>query len=116
MKCTKKPPVKETKRFFIVAGGEQGAESTIGHIKNTQRRFGSLGRLNKGMTNKASHRRNVDALAAAAILREAGVQPVMDALRAYRVAGMKGQLKASPTEAYDINKCRWAVRQPEKVE
>jgi hypothetical protein len=108
-------PVKETKRFFVVAGGDQCAESTIGAVKQTMRRFGSIGRLNKQMTKKVPNRRTVDALAAAAVLRKAGFQTVLDALRDYRIAGAKGELKVSSTDAYNMNKCWWAVREPENT-
>ena len=41
----KQPAVKETSYHFKLAGGDQCAESGLGHIKSTMRRVGNIGRL-----------------------------------------------------------------------
>ena len=105
----KNAPVKETARYFVLAGGDQSAESTLGHVKGTQRRFGNIGR----MKSTVPTRKNVETLAAAAMLRRAGFDRIMEALRDYRKAGSKRVLKVGLTEAYNTSKRWWAVQKPE---
>lgn len=104
--CTEPPTVKETARLFYLAAGDNGAESTIGTIKNTMRRFGNSGR------NKSRNptRKNTESLAAAASTRVSGLQHVIDGLSSFRVAGLSGALKLSPTEAFDMKKTWWLFK------
>ena len=41
----KRPSVREYKAHFVICAGDQGAESTFAHIKNTMRRLGNIGRF-----------------------------------------------------------------------
>jgi len=82
------PLAKETTRFFFVAAGNNLSENLTGHVKNTMRRQGTLG---KGTTKKnqpavQSSKKSLQALSAAGILRKAGFSSVMSALTLYRKA------------------------------
>ena len=70
-----------------------------GHIKNTMRRVGNIERL----VSTSVEQKNVQALAAAALLRHAGLQTVLGALKQYRVACSKGVVTISPKEIFNIN-------------
>lgn len=77
-KCKgKKPPVKNTKLYFVLVGGDLGAENLTGHLENKMRRIGDIGRFNSNETEK----KDVQTMAAAALLRKGGFQTVLDALK-----------------------------------
>jgi hypothetical protein len=99
----KTPAVQETARFFHLAAGDQGAENLLGHVKNTMRRTGTVGRLSK----PGGAKRNIDALAAASLLRTSGYANIMKALAEYRKAGLRGELKTSPRDCFDVDKTWW---------
>ena len=99
----KKPCVREYKAHFVICAGDQGAESAFAHIKNTMRRLGNIGRFK---TQNAT-RKNIETLAAAALLRKPGVDTVLDALATYRHAGLDGSLQLSSKEAYNMEKLWW---------
>lgn len=90
-------------QVLFLPAGDNSAESTLGHVQNTMRRIGNIGR----MATKNTERRNVEALAGAALLRNAGFHSVLAALQSFRVAGSKGMLKAGPREAFNMKKCKW---------
>ena len=69
----KNPTVKETKLYFVLVGGDNAAEGQTGHIKNTMRRLGNVGRFNNSQTVA----KNVQGIAAAALLRHAGFKTVL---------------------------------------
>ena len=73
---------------------------------NTMRRIGNIGRFR----TKKPFRRNVEALASAALLRKPGFDTVLDALAAYRQAGMGGALRLAPKDIYDMNKLWWVLK------
>ena len=103
------PAVKETALYFVLAAGDNAAENITGHIKNTMRRFGNLGR------NNATHdeTKNVQTLAAAALLRHAGVQTVFDVLKRYRLACSTGVVSTSPKDAFSMKTVRkWMFKPP----
>ena len=74
------------------------AESMTGHIKNTMRRLGNVGRFN----NKHTDAKNVQTMAAAALLRHSGYQTVLDALKKYRIACSTGAVSVAPKDAFQI--------------
>ena len=92
----KQPAVKETAYHFKLAGGDQCAESGLGHIKSTMRRVGNIGRLKV----KTGKKRNIDALAAASVLRTSGYVNILNALASFRRAGLAGKLKTSPRDCF----------------
>ena len=67
------------------------------------RRVGNMGR----MVSKNAKRKNIEALAAAALLRKAGFDTVVDATKSYREAGAKGLLKVTPRKAFDWSAPKW---------
>ena len=98
-KCKgKKTPVKETALYFVLAGGDNAAESLTGHVKNTMRRLGNVGRFN----NTRGEIKNVQTMAAAALLRQAGFQTVRAALRQYRIACSTGVVAVPPNGAFKL--------------
>ena len=99
----KNPRVMEYKAHFVICAGDQGAESAFAHIKNTMRRVGNIGRLN----TKKPMLKNIEMLAAAALLRKPGFDTVMDALAQYREAGLSGALRLSSKDAYNVSKLWW---------
>ncbi len=50
---------------------------------------------------------NIEAWAAAALLRKAGFDTVVDATKSYREAGAKGLLKVTPRKAFDWSAPKW---------
>ena len=99
----KAPKVQEQKHRFVIYAGDQGAESAFPHIKSTMRRVGNIGRFH----TKKPFRKCVEALASAALLRKPGFDMVMDAMAAYRQAGMGGTLRLAPEDNYDMSKIWW---------
>ena len=63
------------------------------------RRVGNVGRFN---AKKPLHK-NIELLAAAALLRKPGFDTIMDAMRKYREAGLDGSLRLSAKDFYDVN-------------
>ncbi len=72
-----------TRKLFIV-GGDQGAESVFAHTKNTMRRMNTLGRKSGFDFGRAS----VNALTAAELQWQPGLENVLVALAAYRKFAM----------------------------
>ena len=104
----KRPQVKEPKLYFVLAAGDNAAESMSGHIKNTMRRLGDMGRPNIAVPIA----KNVQALAAAALLRRAGFQSVLDALRQYRIACSIGAVSLPPKNAFSMESVSgWLLRE-----
>ena len=99
-KCKgKQPAVKETALYFVLVGGDNAAESQTGHLKNTMRRIGNIGRFGAGQTVK----KDVQTLAAAALLRQSGFQTVLKALKQYRIACSIGAVSVAPKDAFNMN-------------
>ena len=84
--------VKETKRCFFVAGGDNKAESRFGAIKVNLRRMNNVGRF-----VASSRKKRVQVLAAARLHRCPGLFEVLTALKEYRVACSEGYAKVSPS-------------------
>ncbi len=99
----KRPAVKETSRFLVLPAGDNSAESTLGNVKKTMRRVGNVGRFN----SKKPTMKNVEVLAAAALLRKSGYDRVLEALREYRVACSTGKVRVAPRYAFDAEHCEW---------
>ena len=99
----KTPAVQETKLYFKLVAGDNSAESTQGHIKNTLRRVGNVGRHNTTELKKA-----VQTLSGAALLRRAGLASVLDALRRYRVALTSGAAQMAPKDCFRAGLCKLA--------
>ena len=100
---TKVPTAQEGPRHFWAAGGDNAAESCLGHIKQTMRRLGFAGRGNP--TKKET--KSVQALAASALLRSAGLVHVLESLKKYRLALSEGRIKQPPPLAFDEPSCAW---------
>ena len=96
-----KPSVKENSRFFILTAGDNSAEGTTGHLKNTMRRVGNLGRNNVTVGEK----KNIQALAAAALYHKAGFESVLEAVKEYRLALSAGTVPLAPKNAFDDKSC-----------
>ena len=96
-----RPSVQENSRYFVMAGGDNSAEGTTGHLKNTMRRVGNLGRNNTSV----SERKNVQALSAAALHRSAGFESVLEAVKEYREDLSSGVIRLSCKEAFKEEKC-----------
>ena len=108
----KMPAVKETARYVILVGGDNAAESQTGHIKNTMRRVGNIGRFATGVVEK----KNVQTMAAAALLRRAGFQTVLESLRQYRVACSSGIVSVAPKDAFETKGVRgWLFKEVVRV-
>jgi hypothetical protein len=91
----KDPLVFESARQFKVPGGDNAAESVIGHVNNSLRRIGLKGRDNKG--GKSS---SINSLAAAYLLRRPGFGNLLKALSQYRQACASGTVKVHPKDAF----------------
>ena len=96
----KTPAVLEKARSFTMAGGDQGAENCAGHLKNTMRRLGTVGRAN---TTKGAAGKSIQSLSAARLLRLPGMSTVLQALASYRKACAKGEIKISPKNALNAS-------------
>ena len=70
--------VKQSKRKFFVAGGDNRAENRLGQIKATMRRCSTL----KG--HYSSKYKRIQVLAAAALHRKPGIMSALNALQLYR--------------------------------
>ena len=104
----KVPAVKETARYFVLAAGDNAAEGQTGHIKNTMRRLGNVGRFQ----SPAVETKNVQALSAAALLRHAGLKTVLNALKQYRLACSTGVVATKPKDAFQSETAkRWMFQQ-----
>jgi hypothetical protein len=104
----KQPAVKETRLYFVLVAGDNAAEGITGHVKNTMRRLGNVGRFN----TKQAPMKNVQTMAAAAILRRAGLHTVLDALKQYRVACSSGSVKVAPQGAFSMDCVKtWLYKQ-----
>ena len=79
---------------FKVVGGDQKTESQIGHLKNTLRRQGKLGRRTKHDTS---------ILSAQFLLETPGLDAMLDAISAYRVACRS----CDPDEAFQSHVQEW---------
>ena len=91
--------VKETKLYFVLCGGDNAAESQSGHIRNTMRRVGNLGRF----ATKAIEKKNIQTLAAAALLRNSGYKTILDALKQYRIACSSGVVSVAPRNTFNVS-------------
>jgi hypothetical protein len=99
----KKAAASESSRYFHVCAGDNSAESTLENVKNSVRRLGAVGRGNA----KKPSLKTVQALSSAALLRQAGLAKVLEALAAYRAACAIGVLKLAPNTCWQHNKCCW---------
>ena len=105
----KNPSVRETALYFTLSAGDNAAEGITGHLKNTMRRLGNVGRN----TSPATCKKNVQALASAALLRNAGLNSVLTALSLYRIALSRGDINLSPKDAFDVSSCSsWLIDSP----
>ena len=91
----------EYKSHWRLAGGDNAAESLLGHVKNAGRRMQTVGRTGSETLKE------VQSLAAARMLRCPGLQTILDAYRNYREAGLKGRLQVAPSECFLPEKCSW---------
>ena len=96
-----RPFVKENSRYFVMAGGDNSAEGTTGHLKNTMRRVGNMGRNN----TTVGERKNIQALSAAALHRSGGLQSVLEAVKEYREDLSNAVIRLSCKDAFDEKKC-----------
>ena len=72
------------------------------------RRLGNVGRFNNSQTVA----KNVQGLAAAALLRHAGFKTVLQALTQYRLACSVGTISVAPTEAFKLEATKsWLFKQ-----
>ena len=92
----KRPAAKERCRDWIVPGGDNKAESVLGHIKQGMRRQQILGRGGRQDPEK----RNVQAMAASALLRACGIDIVLEAAANFRRSCASGIHKVSPGECF----------------
>ena len=102
--------VKETKRCFFVAGGDNKAESRFGAIKGNLRRMNNVGRF-----VASSRKKRVQVLAAARLHRCPGLFEVLTALKEYRVACSEGYAKVSPSNAFQPDALDWLEPQEENA-
>ena len=102
--------VKETKRCFFVAGGDNKAESRFGAIKSNLRRMNNVGRF-----VASSRKKRVQVLAAARLHRCPGLFEVLTALKEYRVACSEGYAKVSPSNAFQPDALDWLEPQEENA-
>ena len=92
----------------MLVGGDNAAEGQTGHIKNTMRRLGNVGRFN----SSKSASKNVQTLAAAALLRNAGFKCVLTALKQYRLACSVGTISVAPKDAFTMETAKkWMFKQ-----
>lgn len=96
---------REYKNHWRLAGGDNAAESLLGHVKNAGRRMQTVGRTG------SSALKEVQSLAAARLLRCPGLLTILKAYRQYREAGLKGQLQMSPSQCFEPEKCSWLTNQ-----
>ena len=68
------------------------------------RRMGNLGR-----TRSKGLQKNVQAMAAAALHRQCGLDRVLAALKEYRLDCSKGIVQMSPKDAFLHEKCEWIL-------
>ena len=92
----KRPAAKERCRDWIMPGGDNKAESVLSHIKQSMRRQQVLGRGGKQPPEK----RNVQAMAASALLRTCGIDVVLRAVADYRRSCANGIHKVNPRECF----------------
>ncbi|CAK0800901.1 unnamed protein product [Prorocentrum cordatum] len=105
----KNPSVRETALYSTLSAGDNAAEGITGHLKNTMRRLGNVGRN----TSPATCKKNVQALASAALLCNAGLNSVLTALSLYRIALSRGDINLSPKDAFDVSSCSsWLIDSP----
>ena len=103
-KQVKEGTVKATATEYIMHGGDNSAEGSLGAVKQTLRRLGNLGRGG----SRVPTRKNVETLAAARLTRQPGVDTVLDALRMYRLACTSGVVQLAPRHVWDYNYAsRW---------
>jgi len=102
--------VKETKRCFFVAGGDNKAESRFGAIKGNLRRMNNVGRF-----VASSRKKRVQVLAAARLHRCPGLFEVLTAVKEYRVACSEGYAKVSPSNAFQPDALDWLEPQEENA-
>ena len=93
--------VKQSKRKFFVAGGDNRAESRLGQIKASMRRCGTL----KG--HCSSKYKRIPVLAAAALHRKPGIMSVLNALQLYRNDCSSGKICVAPQDAFDPDSLSW---------
>ena len=67
------------------------------------RRLGNVGRF----SSKKPQMKNIEALAAAALLRKSGYDRVLQALREYRIACSTGKVRVAPRHAFEAEHCTW---------
>ena len=92
----KRPAAKERCRDWIMPGGDNKAESVLSHIKQGMRRQQMLGRGGKQPPEK----RNVQAMAASALLRTCGIDVVLQAVADYRRSCASGIHKVNPRDCF----------------
>ena len=91
----------ESARLFKVPAGDNAAEGVLGNLKTTLRRIGGAGK------KRSDSKRSIDALAASSLLRQPGVEAILDAHVEYRKAALSGHLGLSPSQVYDPNSLTW---------
>ena len=94
--------VKDSKRCFFVAGGDNEAEGPYGAIKGNLRRM-----INVGRFVASSRKKSVQALAAARPHRCPGLSSMLTAVKEYCVACSKGTCAVSPTNAFQPDALDW---------
>ena len=105
----KDTPSGRPRSILTLPAGDNAAEGLTGNLKNTMRRLGNFG-LN---TSPAACKKNVQALASAALLRNAGLNSVLTALSLYRIALSRGDINLSPKDAFDVSSCSsWLIDSP----
>ena len=92
----KRPAAKERCRDWIMPSGDNKAESVLSHIKQGMRRQQVLGRGGKQPPEK----RNVQAMAASALLRTCGIDVVLQAVADYRRSCASGIHKVNPRDCF----------------
>ena len=95
-------PVQETARDFKFVAGDQLAESAFGAVKKTARRMNVVGAGCKTLNGPS-----VIAHSSAALVRAPGLHGVLKALKAFREACANGDIKLSPSMAFDAAKHSW---------
>lgn len=102
---------KKTKDGYQVVGGDNVAESLLGHIKSAMRRTGAVRGGPQG-----SKRKSVQVLSSAGLLRTPGLLRVLDAYRSYRQACCSGLVKVSPRVAWSVKDCPWLYKEADDAD
>eukprot|EP00438_Fugacium_kawagutii_P035332 Skav206922 [mRNA] locus=scaffold808:924582:925967:- [translate_table: standard] len=108
MSVKKKPAAKQMKTQYVVAAGDNRAESCLGRIKQTMRRQQNVGRGGR----QAAARRSVAAMSAAALTRCNGLQYILAAVSSYRSACLSGKCPVAPNLAFAHEALPWVYEKP----